>query len=127
MTKRIPVDQVDLIYRDHVAAGVLRDPGLLDGAVAAPFQHVFDTEVHATIVQKAVKLLDGISRAQAYSDGNKRLAWLTMVSFLEINGLMIVPDVTQEEAAAFVLTLRGDQAGLREAAEWLSERLSSLT
>lgn len=124
MTYRIPVDLVQAIYRDQVSVGHLMDRGKLEAAVAAPFQNVFGVELYATVPHKAVKLLEGISRAQAYADGNKRLAWLTMTTFLQLNGLDVT-GISQQEGAAFTLTIQGDEQGLLEAALWLSERLCS--
>lgn len=124
MTTRLYVDQVQAIYAEQVGAGPLLHFDKLDGAVNAPFQHVFDTELYPTVVQKAVKLIDGISRAQAYQDGNKRLAWLSGVTLLELNGLFVV-EVPQDEAADFVLDLEGDEAGIVAAALWLNDQTAS--
>lgn len=124
MTTRLYVDQVQSIYAEQVDAGPLIHFDKLDGAVNAPFQYVFDTELYPTVVQKAVKLIDGISRAQAYQDGNKRLAWLSGVTLLELNGLFVV-EVPQDEAADFVLDLRGDEAGLAAAALWMNDQTAS--
>jgi death-on-curing protein len=126
VTKRLTVAQVHGIFESRVAAGPLLHAGKLDGAVNAPFQHVFGTEVHPTLVQKAAKLIDGISRAQAYIDGNKRLAWLSGVTLLEVNGLYIA-DLPAEEAAEFVLKLEGSEGGLRTAALWLNDRVTAMS
>lgn len=125
MTVRISVGVVRDIYRDQVAAGRIRDPGLLEAAVEAPFQHVFDRELYPTVALKAVKLLEGISRAQAYTDGNKRLAWLSMTTLLQLNGLDL-EGVSQTEGARFTLQLDGSPEGLIEAALWVSDRLTNL-
>lgn len=125
MTFRLTTAQVQRIYDREVGAGPLLDFGKLDGAVNAPFQHVFGREVHPSVVQKAAKLIDGVSRAQAYRDGNKRLAWLSGVTLLEVNGLYLI-DLPADVAANFVISLDGDDGGLREAALWLSEQVITL-
>lgn len=122
MIRRILVEDADAIYQDQVGAGHLMDWGKIDNAVSAPFQSAFGTDAYPTVVEKAVKMLEGISRAQAYSDGNKRLAWLVMTTFLQINGLDII-EITAEEAADFTLKIDGTREGLVDAALWLSERL----
>ncbi len=126
MTVVLSVEQVILLHQEQVGAGPLLDRGKLDGAVNAPFQEGFGVAFYPTVVQKAVKLVDGISRAQAFRDGNKRLAWLALTSFLNVNGLVLV-ELEDGEAARWVLTLRGDEDGLREAALWLNARLETLT
>lgn len=126
MTVRLLVDQVILIHQEHVAAGPLLHFDKLDGAVAAPFQDVFGHELYPTLVLKAVKLIDGISRAQAFQDGNKRLAWLSGMALLQINGLFL-QDLPAEEAADFVLNMDGGEDGLREAARWMNDRIVTLS
>ena len=54
-------------------------------------------------IDKAARLAFGIAQAQAYQDGNKRLAWLCTVTFLEVNGTSI--DVDQDEAASVIRAL----------------------
>lgn len=126
MTKKLPVEQVILLHRDFVGAGPLLHRDKLEGAVEAPFAGMVGHEFYPTVTQKAVKLVDGISRAQAFQDGNKRLAWLAMTAFVEVNGL-IVCQVPQAEAAQWVIDLQGDVEGLRVGALWLNDRLESLT
>lgn len=125
MTIRILLADVMEIFESQVQAGVLRDPGLLDGAVSAPFQIVFDRDLYPTLAQKAGKLLEGIQRVQAYSDGNKRLAWLTTVSFLQWNGQILI-DVDQPEVDLFVRSLVDLENPEIAAALWLNERMVSL-
>lgn len=126
MTRAITVRHVRRIYDEQVHAGELRDFGLLDGAVAAPGQHVFGRELYPTVAQKAGKLLDGIQRVQAYTDGNKRLAWLSTMAFLELNGQTLV-DVPTEEVDRFVRGLVGAAGAEIVAAVWINERLVSLS
>lgn len=90
------------------------------------FAGTADQEFCPTVSQKAVKLVDAISRAQAFQDGNKRLAWFSMSALIEVNGLILSAQVPQEEAAAWVTDLKGDAGGLREGTLWLNDRLASL-
>ncbi len=125
MTRVILVDQVILIHQDAIGAGPLIRRGALEGAVVAPFQAVFGQELYPSLVLKTAKLIEGISRAQAFQDGNKRLAWLSGMILLETNGLFL-QDVDPQETADFVLGIQGDAAGLRTAALWLNARVITL-
>lgn len=118
------MEQVIQLHRDLVQAGPLLHRDKLEAAVEAPFAGVVDQEFYPTLTQKAVKLVDAISRAQAFQDGNKRLAWLCMTTFVELNGL-IVREPDEPAAAAWVINLRGDENGLWEGVLWLNERLST--
>jgi len=126
VTRRLSVEQVILLHRDFIHAGSLLHRDKLEAAVEAPFAGIVDREFYPTVTQKAVKLVDGISRAQAFQDGNKRLAWLCMTSFVELNG-MVVCEPSEQAAAAWVINLDGSEDGLRQGVIWLNDRLDSLT
>jgi death on curing protein len=69
-----------------LGAGPVRDLGLLDAAVARPRSSVFGEDAYPTLASKAAALLHSIARNHALVDGNKRLAWLAAVVFLDLNG-----------------------------------------
>ena len=125
MTRIIDIDLCLKIYGQEVNAGPLRDREKLESALAQPFQSFGGTDLYPTLIEKAARLLFGIAEAQAFQDGNKRLAWLIAVIFLELNGVEM--DVDQDEAAHVIRALGArdkddqrllDQAGL---AKWLNE------
>ena len=124
MIKKVTLRQAQRLYDGYIAQGPLRDAGVLDAALNAPFQSAFGEDAYPTLTAKAGKLLDGIQRAQAYSDGNKRLAWLCTVAFLQTNGQVLV-EMPDSEADDFVRSLVGDPNAPRTAAIWLNARLVS--
>jgi death on curing protein len=74
-----------LVIVRALEAGPVRDVGLLDSAAARPRSTVFGQEAYPTIVLKAAALLHSLARNHALVDGNKRLAWLATVVFLDLN------------------------------------------
>lgn len=68
----------------------LRDEGLLESALMRPQMAAWYEE--ADIVRQAALLGIGISQAQAFLDGNKRMAFATMDAFLWVNGWEFVGD-----------------------------------
>ena len=81
----------------------IRDKGLLDSALNAPFQ-TFDGEyVYRTIKAKAAKLGYFLVKNHPFIDGNKRIGILAMITFLEINGLEVT--CTDEELITLGLGL----------------------
>ena len=112
---------VDL-YASQVRAGVLREYGALDGAVGAPFVEFSGYSPYPTLAQKAGKLLDGIQRVQAFSDGNKRIAWLATDVFLYHNG-QVLKETDPNHINEFVRGLAGCKDGEVRATEWLSQRM----
>jgi death-on-curing protein len=81
----------------------LRDPGLLDSAVARPRNAFAYGE--EDIVALAVRLLAGLAQAHAFEQGNKRTSFIAMTQFLIINGYdLAIRDTTwwAEEVIALV-------------------------
>lgn len=72
-----------------LGAGPVRDVGLLDAAVARPQSSVFGEDAYPTLLLKAAALLHSLVRNHALVDGNKRLAWLAAVVFLDVNGVTV--------------------------------------
>jgi death on curing protein len=98
------LDLEDLLQlvRD-LEAGPVRDVGLLDSATARPQSSAFGEDAYPTLPLKAAALLHSIAGNHALIDGNKRLAWLATVVFLDINGHG--PDPTHDAAFDLVRTL----------------------
>lgn len=82
-------------------AGPLRDIGLLDAAAARPKASVFGEAAYPTLELKAAALLHSLAANHPLVDGNKRLAWLATVVFLDLNDAEVT--VTDEEAFALVM------------------------
>jgi death on curing protein len=90
-----------------LGAGPVRDLGLLDAACARPRSSAFGEEAYPTVVLKAAALLHSIARNHALVDGNKRLAWLGAVVFLDLNGHGVA--LTDDEAFELVMAVaQGD-------------------
>ena len=84
-----------------LGAGPVRDIGLLDAACHRPRSTAFGHDVYPTLSMKAAALMHSIVRTHPLVDGNKRLGWLAVVVFLDINGVTV--DIADD--AAFDLTM----------------------
>ena len=62
------------------------DLGLADSAVARPRAGFAGEEFHPCVEAKAASLLFGLARNHAFIDGNKRVAVLATLQFLNANG-----------------------------------------
>lgn len=82
---------------------------LLDSALHAPRAGFGDVDVYPDLASKAAVLAVRISRNHPLPDGNKRLAWLALLWFLESNGVAIT--YTDDEAVDLML---GVAAGLND-------------
>jgi death-on-curing protein len=63
----------------------VRDNGLLDMALHAPFQTFESTELYPSIQSKAARLCFSIVSNHPFVDGNKRIGILAMLVFLDVN------------------------------------------
>lgn len=78
----------------------LRDPGLLESALARP-QNAF-AYGEEDIVVLAVRLLAGVSQAHAFEQGNKRTSFVAMAEFLIINGYELAIEDSSSWADAII-------------------------
>jgi death-on-curing protein len=93
---------VEQVLADCARMGLrVRDPGLLDSALHRPQSRFGDTEVYPTVPLKAAALLHSLVRNHPLVDGNKRLAWLVTMIFLDLNGWRST--LSNLEAAQLVL------------------------
>ncbi|WP_026926842.1 type II toxin-antitoxin system death-on-curing family toxin [Granulicoccus phenolivorans] len=93
----------------HVAERTLgspvpvRDPGLLQSALARPQATAFGVDAYATLEEKAAALLHSLARNHALVDGNKRLALAGTIAFLGVNGHRLT--LTNDEAYDLVMAV----------------------
>ena len=69
----------------------VRDKGLLESALAQPFQTFGGEELYPTVAQKAARYAYGIASNHPFADGNKRTATAVMGAFLRMNGCRFKP------------------------------------
>lgn len=81
----------------------MRDPGLLDSALARPRASAFGQDAYPTLPEKAASLLHSIARNHALIDGNKRLAWAATDAFCRLNAVKVAPP---DDDSAIELVLR---------------------
>jgi death-on-curing protein len=83
------------------AADQLRNQSGLEGALARPATYAHYQRADLSL--QAAVLAQGIAEGQFFVDGNKRLALVAMLTFLELNGYRVqAPD---PELAAWILDL----------------------
>lgn len=90
----------------------VRDIGLLEGALARPHNLVAYGEL-VTTERLAALYGVSVSKARAFIDGNKRIAFAVMVAFLKVHGRQL--DVAEAEATRVMLAVAAgtmDEAGL---------------
>lgn len=95
----------------------IRDEGLLDSALAAPFQSFADTEVYPSIQQKAARLGYGLVKNHAFIDGNKRIGAHAMLVFLALNKIEL--DYTQDGLSDIFLKIAAGEISQNDLLRWI--------
>ena len=90
--------QDQLIERFGGTHGI-RDEGILDSALHAPFQTFAGEELYPGIYEKAARLGFGLVKGHAFIDGNKRAAVIFANHYLiaHANGLLVIPETNVPE------------------------------
>ena len=97
------------LIKETGGVGGLRDEGLLDSALNAPFQSFGSVEPFPSIQQKAARLGYGLIMNHPFIDGNKRIGAHVMLVFLALNGIEL--DYSQDELASVILSVASDYSG----------------
>ncbi len=106
------------LLAEHGSASGIRDEGLLDSALANPVNrfHYGETD----LIALAAAYAHALSRNHPFVDGNKRVAFVVAVTFLELNGFRFT--APESEVVERTLTLAAREIGEAEYAAWLKER-----
>jgi death-on-curing protein len=114
----------DLLQRYGGRPG-LRDPNLLDSALAQPKVTVGGKFAHKTLFDKAAAYGFHICRNHPFVDGNKRVAFVLMDIFLQKNGWEIISN--EEEAYSMMMLLASGKLSKGQLSKWLKEHSSRLS
>lgn len=95
----------------------VRDAGLLESALARP--HHLAAYGEPDFFALAAAYAYGISRNHPFVDGNKRVAFVCMAVFLELNGWQL--NATQESATDVMLRLAAGSLKEDELVLWVTE------
>jgi death-on-curing protein len=83
---RVVVDAIHIEQlREHGGLPGVRDENVLESALARAREKWHHVEA-ATVPQQAAAYAFGLVRNHPYRDGNKRIGFLAMATFLELNG-----------------------------------------
>jgi len=111
----------DLLQRYGGRPG-LRDPGLLESALAQPKITVGGKFAHKTLFDKAAAYGFHVCKNHPFIDGNKRVAFVLMDVFLQQNGWEI--NASEEDAYTVVMSLASRHLTKAQLIVWLKEHSS---
>ena len=107
----------DKQLRVHGGPAGLRDAGSLESALARPINQFHYGETDKAALAAAYAF--GLARNHAFVDGNKRIAFIAMMTFLRRNGIRFAPDPAQ--AAAIILSLAAGDVSEESLTRWIKD------
>ncbi len=128
MIRFLPAEIVLAIHEDQIrlyggSYGVC-NRGMLDAALHMP-QAQFDGEfLHTTLYSMATTYGFHLCQNHPFIDGNKRVAGMTMLTFLQLNGL--TPTVAEMEYYTVMMAVASSQKNKDELTNWLYNAVTSL-
>ena len=119
--KRLSIETVVSMHSELIAqSGGLdgvRDANMLDASINSPF-HTFGGEyLYPTLQAMAAHLAFSLIKNHPYLDGNKRIGILSMLVFLDINGLPVT--CTDDELITLGLGLADSSIAESELIDWI--------
>jgi death-on-curing protein len=119
--KWVTYEQVIAIHSGQLrrfgGAPGLRDEGMLRSALERPVNkwHYEEAEMPALAAACAF----GLAKNHAFVDGNKRIAFMTMVTFLRKNGVRFAPE--QAHATKIIFALAAGEVSEESLARWIKD------
>ena len=119
--KKLTKEQILMLHNELIretgGSGGLRDEGLLDSALNAPFQGFGDVDSFPSLQQKVARLGYGLICNHAFVDGNKRIGAHAMLLFLSLNGIEL--EYTQNELSDMILDVAADNLRFEDMVKWI--------
>ena len=95
----------------------LRDEGMLRSALERPVNKW--TYEQAPLAELAAAYAFGLAKNHAFVDGNKRIAFMAMTTFLHKNGVSFAPDPAQ--STVIILALAAGDVSEESLARWIRD------
>jgi death-on-curing protein len=121
---RLAVDEAHFRQiREHGGSYGLRDENALESALARPQQR-WHYQPDTRFSELAAAYAFALVRTHPYIDGNKRVALVVMVAFLERNGVELT--ATNEQVLSIMLALAAGDVTEGELVDWIDAHSRSL-
>lgn len=120
--KQILTMHEELLKQTGGSPGI-RDEGLLDSALEAPFQAFSGRDLWPTVQAKAARLGYGLIKNHTMVDGNKRIGIHTMLVFLSLNGIEL--NYSQADLYQIALSVAAGKEGTETLLKWILEHQES--
>ncbi len=114
----------ELSINKYGGAEGIRDEGLLESAIARPYQTFGGEELYFSVFEKAAAIAESIIINHPFIDGNKRTGFLAMLAILNREGFVLT--ATNEAVYSFVISISTGSIAFEEIKKWLKENSAIL-
>jgi death-on-curing protein len=102
----------------------IRDEGLLESAIARPYQTFGGDDLYQTVYEKAAALMESIIINHPFVDGNKRTGFLAMFAILSKENIKLTAN--DEDIYTFTIRVSTGETKLEDMVSWLKQNSTSL-
>jgi death on curing protein len=102
----------------------LRDEGLMESALARPYQTFGGNDLYHSAYEKAAAIAESVIINHPFIDGNKRTGFLAMLAILEQDEITIA--LPNEEIYSFVIKISTGEISFEQIVDWLKNNSAKL-
>lgn len=114
----------ELSIKDFGGSNGIRDSGLLESAIARPFQTFGGEDLYPTVFEKAAALGESLIINHPFIDGNKRTGALAIIGFLAEHKYSCTAN--QDGFYDFIISISTGEIKFKDIVEWLKQNTSSV-
>ncbi len=101
----------------------IRDEGLLESAIARPYQTFNGEDLYPTNYEKAAAIAESILINHPFVDGNKRTGFLAMLAILDEGNIIV--KVTNNLIYDFIIDIATGEIKFEQILKWLKQNTNS--
>ena len=113
-----------LSIENYGGADGIRDEGLLESAIARPYQTFGGENLYHNVYERAAAIAESLIINHPFVDGNKRTGFLGMFALLNLEGLTL--SASKEEAYQTTIAISTGTVTFEEIIEWLKANTKPL-
>ena len=114
----------DLSIINYGGSQGIRDQGLMESAIARPYQTFGGEDLYPTVFEKAAALTESIIINHPFIDGNKRTGLLAMLVILEIGNFKI--SASNDDTYSFTIQISTGEIKFKEIVIWLKNNTEAV-
>ena len=124
ITKEVILKLHELSIIRYGGSQGIRDEGLMESAIARPYQTFGGEDLYPTAIEKIAAIAESIIINHPFVDGNKRTGYLAVLAILDENKLELV--VSNDDIYTFVIKISTGEIKFEQIVEWLKQNTTSL-